>query len=96
MQESLVHGGLLVILELKDKMNTKMTASEIESAFMTATNDLRKDDIAWIRESALAERAYILGVYNALGALGNTSQIDGKVIVALSRTLWHIDGDKES
>ena len=60
MQESLVHGGLLVILELKDKMNTKMTASEIESAFMTATNDLRKDDIAWIRESALAERAYIL------------------------------------
>ena len=91
-----MHGGLLAILELKDKMNTEMTASAIESAFITATNDLRKDDVAWIRESALAERAYILGVYNALQALGDTSQIDGKVIVALSRTLWHRDGDKES
>ena len=91
-----MHGELLAILEPKDKMNTKLTASEIESAFVTATNDLRKDDIAWIRESALAERAYTLGVYNALKALGDMSQIDGKVIVALYRTLRHRDEGKEN
>ncbi len=75
-------------------MTQNLTETDIETAFFNAENKLLNEDNLWIRESALLERAYMIGVLNALEALGETSHINGRFIMALSRTLSQREKDR--
>ena len=69
-------------------MGDELTKTQIESAFQHAKDDLSIQEYSWILDSSLTERAYLLGIFNTLRCLGDTSAIDGKIVLALSKTLF--------
>ena len=69
-------------------MGDELTKTQIESAFQHAKDDLSIQEYSWILDSSLTERAYLLGIFNTLRCLGDTSTINGKIVLALSKTLF--------
>ena len=69
-------------------MGDELTKTQINSAFQHAKDDLSIQEYSWVLDSSLTERAYLLGIFNTLRCLGDTSAIDGKIVLALSKTLF--------
>lgn len=69
-------------------MQDELTKVQIESAFKNAKQDLSSHEYSWILDSSLTERAYLLGIFNTLNYLGDTSAISGEIVSALSNTLF--------
>lgn len=69
-------------------MCDELTKTQIESAFQHAKNDLLSQEYSWILDSSLTERAYLLGIFNTLRYLGDTSAIGGEIVLALTKTLF--------
>jgi translation elongation factor EF-1alpha len=69
-------------------MRDELTKIQIESAFKNAKQDLSSQEYSWILDSSLTERAYLLGIFNTLNYLGDTSAISGEIVLALSNTLF--------
>ena len=75
-------------------MREEISKIQIESAFLSAKNDLSIEEYSWISDSSLTERAYLLGIINTLKYLGDTSVIDGEMTMALLGTVFAKPGDK--
>ena len=75
-------------------MREEISKIQIESAFLSAKNDLSREEYSWIYDSSLTERAYLLGIFNTLKYLGDTSEINGEMTKALLGTIFAKPGDK--
>ena len=69
-------------------MSDELTKIQIESVFQHAINDLSSQEFSWILDSNLTERAYLVGIFNTLSYLGDTSAIKGPILIALAKTLF--------
>jgi hypothetical protein len=69
-------------------MQDELTKFQIESAYQHAREQLSSHEYSWILDSSLTERAYLLGIFNTLNYLGDTSLINGEIVAALSKTLF--------
>lgn len=74
-------------------MRQEISKIQIESAFLSAKNDLSREEFSWISDSSLTERAYLLGIINRLKSLGDTSVIDGEIVKSLIGTAYARPGD---
>ena len=69
-------------------MQDELTKIQIESAYQHSREQLSSQEYSWILDSSLTERAYLLGIFNTLNYLGDTSLISGEIVAALSKTLF--------
>ena len=69
-------------------MQNELTKIQIESAFQHTREKLSSQEYSWILDSSLTERAYLLGILNTLNFFGDTSEISGEIVLALSKTLF--------
>ncbi len=66
----------------------------VETAVAAAKKSLISDsDIKWIRNAALLERAYYLGLYKGLISISDSQSLKSILIHTLMNTLWERDGD---
>ncbi|HEX5631963.1 MAG TPA: hypothetical protein VFX50_02005, partial [Gemmatimonadales bacterium] len=66
---------------------------EIPLAFDAAARALQNPELAWITRSAVAERAYFLGLYQGLAALWPGNQLSAEAVRRLHLTSTARDGD---
>ena len=72
----------------------RINSNAINEAIEASKNSLKSDlDIAWIRNSALFERAYFLGLYKGLSSISNDESLDKLLLYSLMNTMWERDAD---
>jgi hypothetical protein len=72
----------------------RINSNAINEAIEASKNSLKSDlDIAWIRNSALFERAYFLGLYKGLSSISNDESLDKLLLYCLMNTMWERDAD---
>ena len=76
-------------------MSTKLIDEvAVESAVSAAKDSLISDsDVKWIRNSALLERAYYLGLYKGLISISDSHSLNILLFHALMNTVWERAGD---
>ena len=60
-------------------MREEISKIQIESAFLSAKNDLSREEYSWISDSSLTERAYLLGIINTLKSFGRNIEMNIRV-----------------
>ena len=69
-------------------MSNYLSASQIEIAFDKAKDELHNQEYLWIHDSSRTKRAYLIGIFNTLKHLGNTTPLSGKLLIELSKTMF--------
>ena len=75
-------------------MLNRLTEVEMKSTYKLTVDKLKNSDFHWILDSSLTHRAYLLGVFNTLDLLGDTNNIQGELLLSLSRTMFAKSSDK--
>jgi hypothetical protein len=75
-------------------MSAKIGDAAVETAISAAADSLANNpNIAWIRESALVQRAYFLGLFEGLAAIAEEDAIGNRLVPLLAGTFWSKSAD---
>ena len=75
-------------------MFTKIDEAAVETAVSAASDSLANNpNLAWIRKSALFERAYFLGLSEGLTAIAEEDAIGNRLLLALIGCIWSKSAD---